>query len=237
MGLHRATGMLLGMVLIVGPGCQFDPLALKPIEIKAPQFNTVLRRQAREAIEVNQLDSAEAYYRRAVERDPTDWRAQRGLARLLMRRGTVPQALEAQFALEKAWSIRRDHAETPMIIDELAEALVHQDKHDRLAQLLVDASQQYTTSYDFLRQGRFLAKIGDVDGAMVAYRKAARFKSGDAVAYLEMADLFEAIGDAEGAVATLRLGYAADPRNERVAQRLRGHGRIPGPTMAIYADH
>lgn len=232
MRMHRSTQMLLGIVLLIGTGCQHNQFSLK-----APELNPVLRKQARDAIATDQLNRAEVYLRRAIERDPTDWRAQRGLANLLMRKGTGRNILEAQLTLEKAWALRDDDPETYIIIDELAETLLRQDKHKRLSKLLIEACQRYRTDYDFLRQGRFLAKTGDIDGAVVAYRKAARFKRGDASAYLELANVFEGIGDIERAVHALRLGYAADPSNALVIKRLRDHGVTPGPTMAVYSDH
>lgn len=194
------------------------------------ESNAYLRKIGRDALSKGRIDNAEPPLRRAVRKDPTDWKAQFLLGQVLLKKG---EPFEARQTLENALASRLDaHEKTPAIIDALAEANFQEGNYDRLANLLENACGSYGNTYDFLRQGRYLARAGDVDGAVLAYRKAARFAGhSDVRAYLEMADLFASLGNRPQAVEALRTAFAIAPNHRLVAEQLRALGVVPGPTL------
>ena len=79
----------------------------------------------------------------------------------------------------------------------------------------------------------YLQKIGDIDGAIIAFAKAARFGPGDPQPYIDLANLYESTQRVEQAQQSLRRAYGLKPNHREVNRRLRGYGIIPGPTIAL----
>lgn len=222
MGRRRATTnrcvltAVLGVLIVYASGCETP--------------NALLRKRGMDALRADDLDRAESNFNKGVTRQPTDWKSHYYLGKVYLRQR---RPLDARMALEKALSLRLDELEMPGILDDLAEALVQLGEHDRLAVILVEACRDYRTAYDFRRQGRYLAKIDDMDGAVLAFKKAARFSEGDAGPHLDMADLYESIGDSQRAIEALCRAYTIQPNRPRIAKRLRGYGVVPGPTVGL----
>ena len=225
MGRRRATTnrwvltAVLGVLIVYASGCE------------AP--NALLRKRGMDALRADDLGRAEANFSKGATREPTDWKSHHYLGKVYLRQR---RSLDARMALEKALSLRLDELETPEILDDLAEALVRLGERDRLAVILAESCRNYGTAYDFRRQGRYLAKIDDMDGAVLAFKKAARFSEGDAGPHLDMADLYESIGDSQRAIEALRQAYTIQPNSPRIATRLRGYGVVPGPTVVLSVD-
>ena len=193
--------------------------------------NGMLRQRAIEAIAQGRLEAAQTYLLKAVEQNPGDGKAQFYLGRLSLQ---LNQPLEAQLALEQALIQKRDTLQTPEILDLLAEALYRQNQHEKLFAMLEQAVVEYGTTHDYLRQGDYLAKMGDADNAIVSYRKAANIAADDdARPYFKMAEFLEKIGDTKNAVTALRQAYHIAPDHPGLADRLRGYGLVPGPTVAL----
>ena len=196
--------------------------------------NPVLRQQAKNALNHGDVALAAKRLAQAVDQKPIDWRAWYLTGQTRLRQG-LP--LQAQVAFEKALTLRPDHVQTPEIIDGLAESLYRQEATVELHNLLDEATQERQDTHAFLRQATYLGRIGDIDGATLAYRKAARFAEGDNVdPYLAMAGFFETIGDRTQAITALRYAYGVNDDDMRVHQRLRDLGVIPGPTIALPAE-
>ncbi len=175
--------------------------------------------------------SAEKYLVQAIKQDPTDWEAQYMLGGLVMEQGRL---VEAEGHLERAWSLRDRHAETSDILDRLAEAIYRQDEQATLFSLLKRAAEEYKTTYDYVRQAWYLGKVGDVDNARLALRKAYEFAEvGDPLPHTAAADFYESMGDEDEAILSLRRALWVAPRDRKVAERLRGYGIVPGPTIAL----
>ena len=51
--------------------------------------------------------------------------------------------------------------------------------------------------------------------------------------YLDAAGFAERLGDIDQALRRLRQAYGIDPRDQRVQQRLRALGEVPGPTILL----
>jgi len=209
-GAQRVSALLLSAALVALSGCQMTN-------------EVVLRRQANSAMTRGDTSTARQKYQRLVELDPTNARYQYGYGATQLRAGNLT---EAKLALERARRLEPDRRGfTPKVLDKLAEAYYRQDDERRLRAFLKQTTRERKTASRFLRQARYLRKLGDVDAARTAYRKAVIFASDrNPEPYLEIAEFYQSIGDRENAVKALRQAYHIDPANERVAQRLRQYG-------------
>ncbi len=205
-------------VVAVCVGCQSKP-------------NPLLRKHGIDALNDKNLAAAEKRFVQAVEQDPTDWKSLYHLGLIRLQQG---MAFDAQILLERALELRHNDAETSDILDALAESLFQRRRMEHLHKLLTQAVTDHGTSRDYLRQGRYMAKLGDVDAAKLAYRKAAYFAApGDPDPFVKLADFYESIGDTTNAITSLRHAHAIAPGNQRLQHRLREYGIVPGPTAAV----
>lgn len=216
-GIVPLGAVLLGGLLLVASGCATS--------------NPELRHRGSIAYNRGNYVESRDRYAQAVDQRPQDFEAQIGLGRAYL---ALERPRHAQHALEKARVLVEDKPEVrEQVLDLLAEALYRQERHDRLHAFLADAADQYGTVRDFLRQGEYLEKLGDVDGAEAAYRKAGYFAPwGEVEPYLAQASFYDSINDEPNAVQALRHAYYVDRTNREVAERLRDHGVVPGPTVA-----
>lgn len=218
---QQLAAIALAGVLLSTAGCDTVP-------------NTSLRQRGTVAAARGDHAHAEVNFAQAVKQDPTDWRAQIGLGESLMKQA---RWFEAQIVLERALILRGSNPETPGIVDQIAESLFRQRKVEELNTFLAQSIEAYGTTRDYLRQGNYLAKVGDADGARVAYRKAVEFAApDDAQPYLALVAFYELIGDRDSALMALRRAYAITPDDKHVNNRLRQYGLVPGPTVGLPAD-
>lgn len=216
-GLCRACVVALVALAFLG-GCKNAP-------------NARLRQLGFNAMDTGENERALAQFERAVVQNPTDWKAQLYLGKMLNKQG---RPLDAQIVLERALAMRREHAETPQIIDELAESLFLQEQYEALHNLLASSASEHGTVYAYLRQAEYLGKMREVDGARVAYAKAAHFaEPGDVQPYVRMAHFYHGIGDTAGEIRSLRYAHYVRPGDPNIASKLREHGIIPGPAAAL----
>jgi len=192
--------------------------------------NQHLRDDGAYALRINDPIMARDKYARAVERRPSDYRAQIGLAKAYLMLG---QPLDAQLSLEKALVVRPEHPElTPEVLDLLAEAIYLQDRPEVLFAFLEETATYYGQSRDYLRQADYLIRLGDLDGAMLAMRKAAFFAEvDDAEPYMVMANFYDSINDQPKAIQALKYAYWVDPEYPGIEDRFRQYGIVPGPTL------
>jgi tetratricopeptide (TPR) repeat protein len=220
---HQAGGtgrtLAAGLVLVLGVG-------LGGCRIPAEH----LCQKGIDAWRDGEVAEAERFFSRALEQESGHWKSLGYMGLIKLEQGRY---LEAQFAIEKALTLRPESARAPELLDGLAEALYQQGKRNQLYTMLSKATEQYGEPQDYLRQARYLGLLGDVDAAELALRKAARFAPpDDPTVYLAMADFYEALGDREKAVLSLRYAYGIEP-TEPVGDRLRRYGIVPGPTVAL----
>ena len=173
-------------------------------------------------------------FEQAVEQDPTDWKSVYYLGLIRLQQG---RWFTSRMLLERALVLRRDHPETADILDALAESMSRLKQIDDLHALLDQAIEDYGTSRDYMRQGRYLMELGDVDAAKLSYRKGAYFAAdGDAGPFVALADFYESIGDTSGAIEALRYAFAITPKNRALQDRLRRYGIVPGPTVGLVPE-
>ena len=193
--------------------------------------NSYLRQRGMEALQAGDVRWADERFSKAIHQDPTDWKSQFYLGRIRLRQG---QPMEAQLHLEQALALRGHHPETGDLIDHLAEALFQQGETAKLHALVKQAAIDHGSTRDYLRQAKYLAYTGDADGAKLAYRKAGQFAAADDPdPFLHMADFYESIGDRGNALTALRCAYGIKPGSRELRNRLRKHGVVPGPTVAL----
>ncbi len=210
--------LLLAAAMLALAGCMRQP-------------NPLLRKHGIEAFDRRQIHEADLHFSQAVEQDPSDWKSLYYLGRVRL---VQNQLFDAQLLLERALAVRRDHDQTPDILDALAQTLYQHGRVQQLHQLLQQAVADYGASRDFMRQGHYLMQLGDRDGAKLAYRKAAFFAApDDAGPFVALADFYESIGDTPNAITALRHAHAIQPRDQQLRDRLRQHGIVPGPTAAL----
>ena len=166
--------------------------------------NSILRQRG--FVALHQGNQAKAFdaFSLAVRQDPTDWRAQYQVGKLLLAQG---RPLDAELTLGKALSLRPDDPETSGIIDCLAEAIYQQKRYDDLHALLADAAREFGNSADYLRQGEYLMRMGQIDDVRVAYLKAVQFAdAGDAGPCIALAEFYERVGDSVKAIGAWKRG-------------------------------
>jgi Flp pilus assembly protein TadD len=167
-------------------------------------------------------------YREVTERYPGDWPAQHQLGLCLIETGDYTGARRA---LEIAHDRRPND---PAIADALAEAMYRQGDEPHLYTFLREQTERHGDVRAYLRMGMYTARLNDPDSAKVAIETAIMLDNGQTVTpYLAAADLAERLGDLEGAVRYLRQAYGIDPYNDKINDRLRALGEVPGPTLAM----
>ena len=200
----QLTASLFGIALLVA-GCASQP-------------NSVLRLQAKDAIDAKDYTTAREKLDTALAQDPADWKANyyMGLVRL-----GQEKPLEARLHLEVAYSLRDEDPETPAILDALAQALHKEGDVEKLDIMLKSATARYGRPHDFYRQAEFLGKQGDVDGARAAYLKAVNVaKPDDITPYMKQADFYEGLGDKVNAIVALQQAQNIEPFNRTIAARI-----------------
>ena len=228
--LSLLPAVLLAAASLTGCESDRDSTGLK---FETPDFlitNSMLREKGYEAINAEDWRQARLYFAQAVERRPEDGVAQYYLGLCELRLG---EPLKAQFALEKALELNRNDPDfAPRILDKLAEAIYQQDRPESLQAFLEQTVDYYGTTRDRLRQADYLTRIGDLDGARLAYQKAAYFAAeDDPDPYIEIADFYNSINDEQNAVRALRYANHVAPGHPGVAERMRRLGVVPGPTQ------
>jgi tetratricopeptide (TPR) repeat protein len=184
--------------------------------VNAP--NSLLRLQAKDAIDQKDYGTAREMLDRALAQDPADWKANYYMGLVKLAQG---RALDARLHLEVAYSLRDSDPETPDILDALAESLYKEGAQSKLDIMLRSAASTYGTPRDYYRQAEYLARQGDVDGARAAYLKAVRVaRPEDITPFMKQADFYEGLGDKLNAVTALQQAQSIEPQNRVIAQRI-----------------
>jgi len=195
----------------------------------------LLRQRGERAYQAGEYPAARSNFQQVANRDPSDWMANYYLGRLALNDG---RPLAARTYLEAAYAVRNEgppaHPETFDVIDALAEALFQQGDYPRLIGFTDEVIDQFGRVEDYLRKADYLARMGDHDAAVVAYKQAIRTApSDDPRPYVALADFYDSLGDREAAIVQLRYAYTIAPADPKIADRLRAHGVVPGPTVKL----
>lgn len=197
-------------------GCQTD----RPIE-------TVLV-EGSAAFDEGDYVTAEADFTEYTERRPADHRGHFELGRTLLKLG------EAKAASEHLWIAYDLKPDGEDYIDTLAFALFEADRIDDLYRLLTSRAADPGFTEDYLRLGRYAARLGDADQAEPALITAVQIDDGmSPEPLLALAEFYRSVGDEEKETRALIKAYRLDDENQQVVDRLRELGLTPGPTLTV----
>jgi tetratricopeptide (TPR) repeat protein len=172
--------------------------------------------------------AAASEYELIIERYPGDWEAQYKLGLSLLE---LDRPDEARQALEVAHTRKPGN---PDIADALAEAMYAQGRENELYAFLRERAQSTQSVHAHLRLARYATELNDPDSAQLALDTAIEIDEGQSVEpYLQAADFAIRLGDIERALRRLRQAYGIDPYDDRVKQRLRDLGEVPGPSIVL----
>lgn len=195
------------------------------------------------------MDLAQDHFESAVYHRAGDWRSHYYLGLIGLEHLNDP--LYASRHLEIAYEIRVAKADVRsgdtnpyqptapwpnrgQIVEALAQSLHRQDDTARLFAFLHDVADQYGHSQDYMRLARYFYKAGDPDGARTAYLQATRAaEPGDAHPFVALADFYDTLGDRGAALQELRKAYFVNPDHPGLGDKIRAHGLVPGPTVAL----
>lgn len=187
-----------------------------------------IRKSADRCFDLGDWDGAASEYEQIVLRYPGDWQAQHklGLARL-----KLGEANKARSALEVAHSRRPNNVE---VADALAEAMFQQGRENELFAFLRERAESTQSVHAYLRLARYSIALNDPDSAQLALDTAIAVEIEPTVEpYIQAAAFAQRLGDLDTALRRLRQAYGINPYDERVKQRLRELGEVPGPTIAL----
>lgn len=212
-----AVGLVLGVTGLTG------------CKVSTP----VLRDRAEANLAKGEYGQADDNIQELLSREQSSWMNQYLLGRLRMKQA---RHQDAQIALTRAWGIYGEGPSRNAMLDLLAEAYYQQgdQAYDNLAGFLKQQADQYADMPSYLRQARYLRKIGDVDNTLLALRKAEQLASPEhPELFVELARFYKGLGDRANAVQALRHALYYLPDNDEVKQMLRDYDIVPGPTIAM----
>lgn len=173
-------------------------------------------------------DTAAADFQEALDQSPGRFESRLGMGKALLALGKPREAREQ---LEVAHTLRPESGEA---IDLLAEAMHGAGEFNAMTRYLRELAEQRQGVMDWVRLGKWTARIGDADSAERALITAARIDRGQTVEpQFELARFYAAIGDDDRAMRRLRMALYIDPADQRVRDMIRELGATPGPTFAM----
>lgn len=187
----------------------------------------MVERSGDRAAALDQHQMAVTEYAELVERAPSvaDYRLKYGRALL-----EVGEAHAAREQLEKAYTLLPMNEE---VITLLAESMAQSRDSENAVRLLRSIAEDRKQPADWIRLGRFLARINDPDAAEGAFLTAARVDEGRSFEpQWELATLYRSVGAEDKALERLCMCLYLQPGNKEVQDLIRGFGEIPGPTVA-----
>ena len=170
-------------------------------------------------------DAAEKYIK-ITQMHPGDWEAHLNLGKCLLELGD-PKGASA--SLEIANTVVPNNQE---VSDLLAESYLASGNENKLFTFLETHAKEQQTVRAWTRFAEYAMAISDPDTATVAINTAIVLDNGTtAKPYIVSASFAEQLGDNALALQRWKEAWAIDSSNTQVADALRGHGEIPGPTM------
>ncbi|MDH3583818.1 MAG: tetratricopeptide repeat protein [Phycisphaerae bacterium] len=193
--------------------------------------------------------AALAWFKTAADQDPANPKAHYYIGRITLDTGGDPAFARRHLEIAHTLSLKdRLNSTSPypgtraavptasldQIADALGEAHFREKNPHRLIAFLDQQVEEEGSVEAYMRRGFYLHKVGDNDNARLSYQEAARLSGGtSARPYVALADFYDSVGDREQALTNLRVAYGINPDHPRLANRIRAHGTVPGPTVAL----
>ena len=170
-------------------------------------------------------DAAEKYTE-ITQLHPGDWEAHFNLGKCLLELGDPNGAATS---LEIANTVVPKNLE---VSDLLAESYLAAGNENKLFTFLETQAKEQQTVRAWTRFAEYAMAISDPDTAMIAINTAIVLDNGATPKpYIVSVSFAEQLGDDTLAIQRWKEAWAIDATNTQVADALRGHGVIPGPTM------
>jgi tetratricopeptide (TPR) repeat protein len=170
-------------------------------------------------------DAAEKYTE-ITHMHPGDWEAHLNLGKCLLE---LDDPKGAAASLEIANTVVPSNLE---VSDLLAECYLVAGDENKLFTFLESQAKEQQTVRAWMRFAEYAMVISDPDTATIAINTAIVLDNGTtAKPYIVSASFAEQLGDDALAIRRWKEAWAIDQTNKQVADALRGHGEIPGPTM------
>ncbi len=193
-----------------------------------------VREDAQEHENYGRNAQALADYQEYVDRDKTNLKARLDLSRLLVQ---FERYREASVHMEVAYSLGSNRAE---VVEQYAETMFLADNPDLLLLRLGERAETKSTVDAYLLLAHWADRVGDTDQRRRALLSAERLGEGQRLEpYLELAKLAARVGDDEAEILRLKQALYIDLNDgdeaihPEIRRRLREHGLVVGPTIAI----
>lgn len=174
------------------------------------------------------LEKAEAEYLAAIDKRPGNREARLALGKLYLETGR-PELARAQFEVYR--TLRPTETE---VLDLLAQAMLDAGDTGSLSTFVTERARDTGEVVDWIRAGDWLAQAGDADGAVLAYRTAARVDGGRSPSVQKrLAEFHQSLGDNDAALRRYRMALYLDPNDDETKAAIRALGEIPGPTIGL----
>lgn len=176
-------------------------------------------------------EAARVEYQEYVDRKPGDKEVQVLLAQCLIKLGQPHLAVtHAQVAFD----LEPNDVEA---IETYCTALADSKKTDELYRVLNGNCQTRGSVADYDRLARYQLKLGDPDGAERSFIMAAKVDGGKNIEpQLALANFYKSINDKAGETRRLRMALYLKPTEQKIYDRLRELGEIPGPSLALFPE-
>lgn len=192
---------------------------------------TSLRERGTYFEETKQYDRALAEYKAVIDRKPEDAETRYKYAQTLGKAGRADESREQFLRLVD------DDPTNEKYIEGYTQALYDANANGELAAFLVRMTEQRGAVTDYIRQGQYSQKMGDLDGAKTAYQAAAKLDGGRSTKpWIAMADMYKSINDLANERAMVQRALYITPMDPILSKRLRDAGGIPGPSAGIRPD-
>lgn len=180
------------------------------------------------------IDAAGAF-QNVVRAEPRDYESRYYLANSYAHTGNYQRAIQSYRATLDAMDLtfegKRDHAFRARVIDGFAQAIAGSDqRHVELERLETEARGKSSAEL-YLILAKSYRYGGDPDTALNRYSQAALMAPDNSEILKEYGLYLEQIGQTEMALTPLRRSNALNPEDMEVADALRRHGIVPGPSL------
>lgn len=119
-------------------------------------------------------------------------------------------------------------------MDAYAQALYDAHEYDALTTRLRQNASERGRVSDYIRLGKWSAKLGNADEAKEALLTAAKLDQGMTVGpQLALADFYASVGDKKNEIRRVRMAYFISPTNHEVLDHVHALGELPGPTFPL----
>lgn len=122
-------------------------------------------------------------------------------------------------------------------LDAQAEAMYLAKEFEALQMLLARAASERGRVLDYVRQGTYAVRMGNLDEAQQAYLTASKLDQGRSWRVQRgLADFYGSVGDRARQVRRLRMAFFLNPDNPNLLAEIRRLGEVPGPTFGLVPE-